>query len=319
MAFKLPGRLDVRGTIIDRVEFEWRFPNICLRGNMKLLEIANRLDTEFDFLSNPENLLEWAITEENEPFIWSDFLSRKTGLMTANSSEINKVYTAVFISENVVNRVAKESNCLILTHHNFDYYEDERGLLPIRAQLFRQLKETGNSIYVAHAPLDTHKVYGTSVSLSELCGVKVDKLFFDYFGSPVGVIGHIDPRDLHGFAEHVRHCLSRPYVTVIGNTDKVEKVAVVGGGGDLPEVLQDAFEFGCDTLLTGTVEHRWAIPIVQEGNKKFHELNKALKLNLIGGTHYATERPAMMKVVELIRNYGVECNYCEDQELLTAV
>ncbi|HQT92988.1 MAG TPA: Nif3-like dinuclear metal center hexameric protein [Candidatus Kryptobacter bacterium] len=270
-------------------------------------------------MSNRENLLEWAITEENEQFVGSDFLGRKTGLMTFNSDEIKKVYTAVFVSENVVNRVAKESECLILTHHNFDYYEDGRGLLPIRAQLFRKLKETGNSIYVAHAPLDTHKVYGTSISLSELCGVKVDKLFFDYHGSPVGVIGHIDACEFSSFAEHVRSRLSRPYVTLVECSARVEKVAVAAGGGDLPELLQEVYDNGCDTLLTGTVEHRWLNPIVQQGNKKFHELNRRLKRNLIGGTHYATERPAMIKVTELICNYGIDCSYCEDQGLLNAI
>jgi putative NIF3 family GTP cyclohydrolase 1 type 2 len=286
---------------------------------MRLLEVANRLDTEFDFSNNSENLLEWAITEKNERFMWSDFLARKTGLMTVNSSEVNKVYTAVFITEDVVNQVAKERGCLVVTHHNFDYHEDERGLTPIGDGLLRTLKESCTSVYVAHAPLDTHKIYGTSISLAELCGVRVDKMFFDYFGSPVGVIGHIDALDLNGFAEHVRQCILRPYVTVIGNTDRVEKVAVVGGGGDMPEVLQDAFESGCDTLLTGTVEHRWAVPFAQEGNRRFHELNKTLRLNLIGGTHYATERPAMVKVTELIRSYGIDCHYCEDQKLLNAI
>ncbi len=286
---------------------------------MRLQELANKLDEEFDFPNSSENLLEWAISEDNERFIESGFLARKTGLMTLNSGEIEKVYTAVFVSENVVNSVAEESKCLIITHHNFDYHEDERGLVPIKAQLFRKLKETGNSIYVAHAPLDTHEVYGTSISLSELCGVKVEKLFFDYFGSPVGVIGHIDPRDLKVFAEHVKRCLARPYVTVVACSNVVEEVAVVAGSGDLPELLQEVYDSGCDTLLTGTVEHRWSDPFVQEGNRKFHELNRTLRLNLIGGTHFATERPAMIKVTELIRCYGVDCSYCEDQELLNAV
>ena len=52
-------------------------------------------------------------------------------------------------------------------------------------------------------------------------------------------------------------------------------------------------------------EYMWKMrPYIQEGNKKFHELNKKLKLNLIGGTHYGTERPAMIYISELfIDNY----------------
>jgi hypothetical protein len=70
--------------------------------------------------------------------------------------------------------------------------------------------------------------------------------------------------------------------------------------------------------LTGTVEHRWSIPFVQEFNRKFHELNSRLKRNLIGGTHFGTERPAMVYVTELFEEYGIECQYCEDEELLMA-
>jgi hypothetical protein len=72
-------------------------------------------------------------------------------------------------------------------------------------------------------------------------------------------------------------------------------------------------------LLTGTVENRFAVPVLQQLNKQFHELNTKLKLNLIGGTHFGTERPAMIRVVELFKEYGVPCTYCEDEDLLNAV
>jgi hypothetical protein len=96
-------------------------------------------------------------------------------------------------------------------------------------------------------------------------------------------------------------------------------LAVVAGGGDLPDLLQTACDHGCDTLLTGTVENRFAVPVLQELNKQFHELNMKLKLNLIGGTHYGTERPAMIRVVKMFTEYGIPCEYCEDEDLLNAL
>jgi putative NIF3 family GTP cyclohydrolase 1 type 2 len=99
----------------------------------------------------------------------------------------------------------------------------------------------------------------------------------------------------------------------------VEKVAVVAGGGDVPDLLQNVFDYGCDTLVTGTVENRWVAPHIQDANKKFHELNNKLEINLIGGTHYATERPAMKEVVRLFKKYEIPCNYIEDEELLNAI
>ncbi len=285
---------------------------------MKLIELSDKLDVEFDIPNNKENLVEWAITDDNKKFIQNKFLKNQSGLMNIFSEEVNKVYSVVFITDNIINDICKEKNCLIFTHHQFNYFEDERGLQAIRADIFNILKESGNSIYVAHAPLDTHKIYGTSLSLAELCNIEVDRLFFDYFGAPTALIGHVNKIKFEDFCEKIKDSIKRPELTKIKNIDFVKKVAVVAGGGDMPEILQQVFDFGCDTLLTGTVEHHWAVPFIQEENKKFHELNKVLRRNLIGGTHYATERPAMVKVVKLFQEFGIECNYCEDTQLLNA-
>jgi putative NIF3 family GTP cyclohydrolase 1 type 2 len=283
---------------------------------MNIETIKGLLDKEFDIRNHKENLVEFAVTDSNKKFIHTDFLANKSGLMILNSTEIQKVYTTVFITDNVIEKIKDEKNCLLLTHHHFDYYEDERGLQAIRPDLFETLKQSMNSIYVAHAPLDTHDIYGTSVSLAELCSMKIENRFYDYFGAPTAVIGRIEKTDFDIFSESVKGAIQRPYLTLHKHRDSVEKIAVVAGGGDMPDILQQAFDLGCDTLFTGTVEHRWAIPFAQESNKRFHELNKTLKMNLIGGTHYATERPAMIKIVELIRSFGLKCEFCEDEELL---
>ena len=71
--------------------------------------------------------------------------------------------------------------------------------------------------------------------------------------------------------------------------------------------------------LTGTVENRFAVPALQQLNREFHELNEQLKLNLVGGTHFGTERPAMIRAVDLFTPYGLPCEYCEDEDLLNAL
>jgi hypothetical protein len=61
------------------------------------------------------------------------------------------------------------------------------------------------------------------------------------------------------------------------------------------------------------------VPVLQELNREFHELNTTLSLNLIGGTHFGTERPAMIRAVGMFEEYGVPCEYCEDEDLLNAL
>jgi putative NIF3 family GTP cyclohydrolase 1 type 2 len=286
---------------------------------MDILELAGKLDSEFDIPNHQEDLVAWAVTDENKSFINPGFLDKKTALFTKNSDKIGKVFTVVFITDEIVNKISKEKNCLIITHHHFNYFEDERGLMAIHPTAFLKLQENDNSIYVAHAPLDTHKKYGTSISLANLCHISVEKLFFDYFGAPTALIGKIEKTTFENFSSIVQDKLERPTLTKIKYKDFIEKIAVIGGAGDDPTILQFAHDKGCDTILTGTIEHRWAASFIQEGNKIFHNLNEELQLNLIGGTHYGTERPAMINLLELIKSYSIDCEYCEDLSLLKAI
>ncbi len=285
---------------------------------MEINVIANKLDNEFNITNHSEDLVAWAVIDATKKYINPDFLDKKTALFTKNSGKVEKVYTVVFITEEVVNTISNERNCLIITHHNFDYFEDERGIQAISSELLGKLEVSNNSIYVAHAPLDTHEKYGTSISLANLCNVDVEEYFYDYFGAPTALIGTIKKQSFMNFSTLVKTRIERPFLTEIQNKDYVERIAVIAGGGDESEILQTAFNKGCDTILSGTIEHRWAAPFIQESNKKFHELNETLKLNLIGGTHYATERPAMIKFIDFIMELGVKCEFCEDFSLLNA-
>jgi putative NIF3 family GTP cyclohydrolase 1 type 2 len=286
---------------------------------MDLMLLTQKLDSEFNFVRNGENLVEFAVTENNRQYIHPDFLKRRTGLVVSGSKEIQNVYTTVFVSDGVVEKICREGNCLLFTHHHFNYYEDERGLQAISSQIMDRLSRANVSVYVAHAPLDTHPQYGTSLALAQVIGISADSYFYDYFGSPVALIGHIEKVSFDDFARRVQKELKRPHLTLQQHSPYVEKLAVVAGGGDVPDLLQQAHDSGCDTLLTGTVEHRWAVPLIQDLNRRFHELNSSLKLNLIGGTHFGTERPAMIAVTRLLESYGIPCSYCEDETLLNAV
>lgn len=288
-----------------------------VRKRMNLTKLIEILDHEFSVVKTNEDLVTWAVTKENKPYLNPAFLNKKSGLFLKSSKVIEKVYTTVFITDCIIEKIVLQKNkSLLFTHHHFDYYEDHRGLVPMSVSNLQQLKNANASIFVAHASLDTHDRYGTSISLAKLVNIEVDELFYDYFGAPTALVGHITKTPFSSFADIVKKKLGRPALTLEKNHETVEKIAVVAGGGDMPDILQQAKDYGCDTYLTGTIEHRWDLPYVQESNKKFHELNKQLKMNLIGGTHFGTERPAMMKIVEYFKDIEVDAEYCEDEKLL---
>jgi putative NIF3 family GTP cyclohydrolase 1 type 2 len=281
--------------------------------------IVAELDREFDALAGREDLVQWAVTEENCRWINPTFLKQKTGLVIVGVEKIHTVRTAVFVGDRIVQKLSHEPPCLLLAHHHFNWFEDERGLQPVSAGQIQTLSKQGHSVYVSHAPLDTHPVYGTSVALAAEIGITPSERFYEYFGVPTGVIGEVAEQDVQTFAEHVRKCLLRPRVDVIQHSPRVRKVAVVAGGGDLPDVLQEAHSLGADTMLLGTLVNRWAVRGVQEAHKEFLRLNEKLKLNLIGGSHFGTERPAMVRLVQFFEQKGIPCQYCEDEELLSAL
>ena len=110
--------------------------------------------------------------------------------------KIHAVRTTVFVSDRIVQKLSHEPPCLLLTHHHFNWFEDERGLQPVSAEQIQTLAKQGHSVYVSHAPLDTHPVYGTSVVLAEAVGVRQPERFYEYFGVPTAVIGEVDEQDL---------------------------------------------------------------------------------------------------------------------------
>jgi putative NIF3 family GTP cyclohydrolase 1 type 2 len=285
-------------------------------GSLKTL--VGELDREFDVLAYREDLVQWAVTEENCRWINPTFLKQKTGLMIVGLEKVQSVRTAVFVTDRVVEKLSNEPPCLLFTHHNFNYFEDERGLQPMGREQMEKLVKRGHSLYVTHAPLDTHPVYGTSLALAEEVGIRPKELFYNYHGAPAALVGDAGDRNLQDFADHVRKSLLRPKVDIMQHTSRVRKVAVAAGGGDVPDILQEAYDLGCDTMVMGTLENRWAILGIQEAHEKFLLMNEKLKLNLIGASHFATERPAMIKVVRLFEGMGVPCAYCEDEELLNA-
>lgn len=283
---------------------------------MKLYDIVGKLDEDFLFSNEMEDLANWSFTKDSKKYLNEDFLEKQTGLMIKGSENISEVFTCVFVTDEIINQIKFKPNCLLVTHHNFDYYEDGRGLCPISEENLLQLVENNVSLYVAHAGLDTHEIYGTSKCLADLLDIEIEEYFFDYFGKPTAIIGKVKNNNFAELVNLAKEKINKDYLTIKINSSSVSRIAVIAGGGDEPDILRKSFELGADTLIGGTIKNNWKVPIVQELNKEFHELNEELKLNLIGGSHYGTERPAMIKLVEYFEKLDMKSYFIEDENLL---
>lgn len=221
-----------------------------------------------------------------------EFMRRHNGLMLHNAADVAAVFTLVFPSDEVlaeVERRAAGRPALIFTHHPMDMETSTRGLLPIGEQWLRRLRDARVSLYAAHAPLDCHDSVSTSRALARALRVPAEQAFAGYHGGHAGVHGRIDPTAFDAFVDRVRAACAVDRVDTKRAHDTVRRVAVVAGGAAFPPLMQEALDAGCDTYLTGDFRVRHGGPWAEEHRPQFDAFVEAVPLNLIGGSHFATE------------------------------
>lgn len=265
---------------------------------MRLSELAARLDDFLhldrfptdDFAVLPDFCREAGIPIER--YATPTFLERFNGLMLDNADEVSRVYTLVFPSDETlaeVERRAAGRPCLIFTHHPMDMETSGRGIVPIGEERLRRLRDAGISLYAAHAPLDCHESASTSRALARALGVPAEATFAGYFGGQAGVYGAIDPTPFEEFARRLQQACAVECVDRKDAGHTVRRVAVVAGGAAYPGLMEEALAAGCDTYVTGDFHVRHGGPWAEEHRPQFDAFVESVPLNLLGGSHYATE------------------------------
>lgn len=153
--------------------------------------------------------------------------------------------------------------------------------------------------------------YSTAKTLADEINLIIERPSFMYCGALCGVIGTIDCTTVHEL--HVRFTKVLGHKTSLyqyGNANiSNEKIAICPGGSNVSFVLNEMLNENIKTLITG-------ITIINEYSKEVHELEKANKINVIGGTHYSTEKFAMIKMCNYIKNLGIPSEFIEDKPSL---
>jgi len=246
------------------------------------------------------------------------FLHRFNGLMLQNADRVERVFTLVFPSDDVlaeVERRAAGEPSLIFTHHPMDLETSGRGLIPVGEEWLRRLREAGISLYSAHAPLDCHEATSTSRALAGAAGVPAETTFAGYFGGHAGVYGRIQPATFEEFCERVSGACGVDRLETKRHGDRVERVAVVAGGAAYPPLMQEALDAGCDTYLTGDFRVRHGGPWAEEHRPQFDAFVDEVPLNLVGASHYATEALVLREeMLAFFRDLGLAAEFVPQQD-----
>lgn len=278
---------------------------------MKAIELYNHLERDFIFKGFSDD---WSrFMGEVEDYLSMNFKERSMGLVCDFAEEINKVYTAVFPTKEVMQQIIDDeiTDAMLFLHHPSIW--DIRRTKPfyqMDRELLEKFKENRISIYNLHVPLDNLGEYSTSKTLADVLEIEIEKPFKKYCGALSGIIGKTKYKtveELHNkFSKALGHSTKLyPY----GDSNiKDGKVAIVAGGGNNKDTIHEMIENNVSTLITG-------ISLKNKSYSEVHEFEQRNGINVLGGTHYSTEKFACKKICNYFKNFGLESVFIEGESV----
>jgi len=272
---------------------------------MDINKIYSKLDSDF---IKPGLKDDWEI--QIEPI--TDFVTQKykecyMGLICDNTKRIEKVYTAVFPSDSVIKKVlSKGKKSLLFVHHpaTWDIRKAPQVFTPMNPDLLKQMRKQQISIYNLHVPLDNYGPYSTSFNLAKALLAEPKEAFAPYFGALCGVIAETSLETTDELKKVFESAVEHQVSIYQYGSKKItgKKVALVAGGGNDIETLEELVKKGINVFVTG-------ITVRNAYSEKAHKFAKKNKISLLGGTHYSTEKFACQAMGNYFRKLGLPAEF----------
>ncbi len=210
------------------------------------------------------------------------------------NAEVTKVLCALDCTSVAIEKAKEWGYNVIITHHPL-IFKGLSNILPSDSVGKRVLEciKNGISVFSFHTRLDIMEG-GVNDSLAKLISVENTQAFIPY-----GRIGDVEEQSFEDYATLVAQNLKleKNEMSMVKSTEKVKRVALVSGSGK--DDIIAALKAGADTFVTGEVMHNHMIDC------------KELGLNLICGTHYATERIVLPFLSQITKDLGIETEIFE--------
>ena len=281
---------------------------------MNAKDLYSKLDKDFGIESLKDD---WSFIRFNE-YIAPDFKKRYIGVMLDNTTEIKKVYTATIPDTDILEKLlnTKQTDILLFSHHAMVYDPTIEGFpfYDIPEDLLLRLKQQRISFYVLHVPLDKNGEYSTSVNLAKNLGLEIIDEFCEYEGVKCGVICKTDINMATLLSEHVKSIVGHEVKLTRNGIDEIKggRVAIAAGGGSVGFAAKEISELGINTYITGCTRR---VPSV-ESIMEFHRIAEESKINVIGATHYTTEKYACIAMVRYFEKLGLQAGFLEGRYYL---
>ncbi len=208
-------------------------------------------------------------------------------ILPCPENEVTGVLCALDCTSNAIEKAKEKGFNVIITHHPL-IFKPIGCLIPSDSVGKRVIECVRNGITVLsyHTRLDIMDG-GVNDTLCDIIGIKNTECFIPY-----GRIGDVEETTFEEFAKTVSDRLGVCGLPLVKANGKVKRVAVVSGCGK--DEINAVIAAGADTFVTGEVMHNHMIDC------------KELGLNLVCGTHYATERIVLPMLCDIVNSLG--CN-----------
>jgi len=277
---------------------------------MKAVDLYAQLEKDFVKPGMTENWFDYMA--EIEEYVCDNFKQRSIGLICDFTEEVTKVYTAVFPSDKALTKILDDgvTNAMLFIHHAADWdlsKDPNQAFYQMNPELLKKFRERNISIFNFHYPLDNFGEYSTSKTLADALGITVTKQFAAMSGAVCGVIGVTNCKDIHE--------LSVKYSQAVGHETKLYQygsdailnntVGICAGGGNDAMVVGEVIENGINVLISGLSRNN-------KYSAEAYELEKEHKINLLGGTHYSSEKFACIAMCKYFENLRLQSEFIND-------
>jgi dinuclear metal center YbgI/SA1388 family protein len=216
------------------------------------------------------------------------------GMQVVGAEEVTKIVCAVSSSRELFLRSADAGAQLVLVHHGILWENEPRTIGPQMKGRLQALFDADLTLLAYHLALDAHPEIGNNVLLARELGIEIDSPF-----AGVGMGGRfVDPPTIEELAARARRAVDREPLVFADGPERIERGAVVTGGGARYAAQAAAEEYG--VLVTGEA----AEPTMMNARE--------LGIHVVAAGHYATEQLGVQALAARIADrFGVAWEYLE--------
>ncbi len=197
------------------------------------------------------------------------------GLQVEGSAEVNKIAVGVDTAHATIDGALAAGADMLIVHHGI-FWGPPRRISGAFGYKVRRFIQSDLNLYAAHLALDAHPELGNNAELCRVLGLTPMASYFNFKGLDVGLIA--EPAADMSFSALVARfskTLQQPLRVDAAGPENIRRVAVCSG--DAARSMEEAYERGCDTLVTGEQDYTMAHAPAELG------------MNVIYGGHYVTE------------------------------